>query len=39
NATIIEINPENTMMSSYMDFSIKSTSVNALPELISIFRD
>ncbi|EGG41711.1 silent information regulator protein Sir2 [Candidatus Nitrosarchaeum limnium SFB1] len=39
NATIIEINPENTMMSSYMDFSIKSTSVNALPELISIFRN
>lgn len=39
NATIIEINPENTMMSSYMDFSIKSTSVKALPELISIFRD
>ena len=39
NATIIEINPENTIMSSYMDFSIKSTSVNALPELISIFRD
>ena len=39
NATIIEINPENTMMSSYMDISIKSTSVNALPELISIFKE
>jgi len=38
NVTIIEINPEDTMMSSYMDLSIRSTSVQALPEFVSIFK-
>jgi len=38
NVTIIEINPEDTMMSSYMDLSIRSTSVKALPEFVSIFK-
>jgi len=38
NAIVIEINPEDTMMSSYMDFSIRSTSMQALPEFVSIFK-
>ena len=37
NAKLIEINTEETMMSADMDLSLKSTSANALPELISIF--
>lgn len=37
NAILIEINPEKTMMSSYMDLSI-SSGVIALSELISIFK-
>jgi len=39
NAILIEINPENTEMSSEMDLSIKSTSAIALPEFASIFRE
>ena len=38
NATLIEINPEETIMSSDMDLSIRSTSVAALPKFISIFK-
>ncbi|MCJ7638014.1 MAG: NAD-dependent deacylase [Nitrososphaeraceae archaeon] len=38
NATLIEINPEETIMSSNMDLSIRSTSVAALPKFISIFK-
>jgi NAD-dependent deacetylase len=38
NATLIEINPEETIMSSDMDLSIRSTSVDALPKFISIFK-
>lgn len=38
NAILIEINPEKTMMSLDMDLSIRSTSVIALPELVSIFK-
>jgi len=39
NATIIEINPEETAMSSYMDLSIRSTSALTLPEFVSIFKE
>ena len=35
---LIEVNPEKTAMSTYMDLSIRSTSVIALPELVSIFK-
>lgn len=38
NAFLIELNPEKTMMSYDMDLSVRSTSVMALPELVSIFR-
>jgi NAD-dependent deacetylase len=38
NAILIEINPEETIMSSNMDLSIRSTSVAALPKFISIFK-
>jgi len=37
-ATLIEINPEETIMSSDMDLSIRNTSVIALPEFVSIFK-
>jgi NAD-dependent deacetylase len=37
-AILIEVNPEKTVMSSYMDLSIRSTSVTALPKLVSIFK-
>ena len=35
-ATIIEVNPEETQMSSNMDLSIRSMSAKVLPELLSI---
>ena len=38
NAILIEINPVETIMSSDMDLSIRSTSVAALPELVSVFK-
>lgn len=38
NAYLIELNPEETMMSSDMDLSVRSTSVIALPQLLSIFK-
>jgi len=39
NATIIEINPEKTMMSAYMDLSIRGTGSSVLPEFISIIKN
>ena len=38
NAFLLELNPEETMMSHDMDLSVRSTSVIALPELVSIFK-
>ncbi len=38
NALLIEINPEDTMMSADMDLSLKTTSANALPHLVSLFK-
>lgn len=38
NAILIEINPDETIMTSDMDLSIRSTSAVALPEIISIFK-
>jgi len=38
NATLIEVNPDVTIMTSDMDSSIRSTSAVALPELVSIFK-
>jgi NAD-dependent deacetylase len=38
NAFLIEINPEETVMSSEMDFSVRSSSAVSLPEFVSIFR-
>ena len=35
-ATIVEVNPEETLMSKNMDLSIRETSAKALPELLSI---
>jgi NAD-dependent deacetylase len=37
-ATLIEINPEKTVMSNEMDLSIQATSANALPKLLSIVK-
>ena len=38
-AMLIEINPENTEMSSEMDLVIRDTSANALPEFVSLFKN
>ena len=38
NATLIEINPENTELSGKMDENIRNTSVKILPKLISLFK-
>jgi NAD-dependent deacetylase len=38
NATLIEINPENTELSGEMDEIIRNTSVETLPKLISLFK-
>jgi NAD-dependent deacetylase len=38
NSLLIEVNPEETLMSSEMDLSIKATSAKALPSLIRIFE-
>jgi NAD-dependent deacetylase len=37
NATLIEVNPEQTTMSANMDLSLRETSVSALPHLVSLF--
>jgi len=38
NATLVEINPDETIMTSDMDLSLRSRSSIALPKLISIFK-
>jgi NAD-dependent deacetylase len=37
-AILIEINPEETMMSKDMDLSIRSSAANALPKLLPLFK-
>ena len=37
-ATLIEVNPEKTVMSNDMDLSIQATSANALPKILAIFK-
>ena len=39
NATLIEINPENTLMSREMNLVIRNTSAESLPELVSLFKN
>jgi NAD-dependent deacetylase len=39
NALLVEINPEETIMSSEMDLSLKMTSAKALPNLITMFKN
>ena len=39
NATLIEINPENTEMSREMDLEIRNTSAESLPKLVSLFKN
>jgi NAD-dependent deacetylase len=36
---LIEVNPENTEMSSEMDLIIKNTSAVTLPEFVSMFKE
>ena len=38
NAILIEINPENTEISSEMDLAIRNTSATTLPEFVSLFK-
>jgi NAD-dependent deacetylase len=38
NATLIEINPENTEMSGEMNLVIRNTSAKSLPKLVSLFK-
>jgi NAD-dependent deacetylase len=37
-ATLIEVNPEKTVMSADMDLSVRETSANALPHLVSLLE-
>jgi len=39
NATLIEINPENTELSGEMNEIIRNTSVETLPKLVSLFKE
>ena len=39
NAFLVEINPENTEMSSEMNLTIRNSSVDTLPELVALFRE
>ena len=39
NATLIEVNPDDTIMTSDMDFSLKSKSAKILPELVSVLKN
>ena len=39
NAFLLEINPENTEMSSEMNIEIRNSSASALPKLVSLFRE
>lgn len=38
-ATLIEVNPEETVMSGNMDLSIRSSAANALPKLLATFQE
>ena len=38
-ATLIEVNPEKTVMSNDMDLSIQTTSTNALPKMLSVLKN
>lgn len=38
NAKLIEVNPDETIMSAQMDLSIRSTGVSSLPQLVSLFE-
>lgn len=38
-ATLIEVNPEETVMSRNMDLSIRSSAANALPTLLATFQE
>ena len=38
-ATLIEVNPEKTVMSNDMDLSIQATSANALPKILPILKN
>ncbi len=38
NALLIEINPEETIMSSDIDYSVRSSGAISLPEFVSIFK-
>ena len=38
NAFLVEINPEKTIMTSDMDYSVRDSSARALPEFLSIFK-
>ena len=38
NATLVEINPEDTEMSEEMDVIIRNTSAKSLPKLVSLFK-
>ena len=39
NAILIEVNPENTEMSSEMDLVIRNTSAITLPKFVSLFKE
>lgn len=39
NAILIEVNPEQTQMSSEMDMTLRTTSAKALPSILNIFED
>jgi NAD-dependent deacetylase len=39
NAILVEVNPEQTPMSTEMDLSLRTTSAKALPNLIKIFEN
>ena len=38
-ATLIEVNPEKTVMSNDMDLSMQTTSTNALPKMLSVLEN
>ena len=39
NAILVEVNPDETIMTEDMDVSIRSTSTKALPEFVAIFKN
>ena len=39
NATLVEINPRDTEMSGEMDITIRNTSAESLPKLVSLFKN